>query len=275
MRDAPTGAALRLPRFSRTFRRFAVFGLLLGLGGLLWAAPAALAQTAAPATAAAGPGINLQINGGEGADLSVAIQLVLVMTLLTLAPSIIMMMTSFTRIVIVLGFVRTALGVQGAPANQLIIGLSLFLTFFIMGPTWDRIYADAVVPYQEKRITSQQAFDSGSTHMKNFMLRQTRPKDVEFFLSISRMGPTSAADLPLRVVVPAFIMSELRTSFIMGFRIFIPFLIVEFLVASTLMAMGMMMMPPAIISLPFKILLFVLVDGWSLVVQSLVKSFNA
>lgn len=196
------------------------------------------------------------------------------MTLLTLAPSIIMLMTSFTRIVIVLGFVRNALGVQSAPSNQIIIGLSLFLTFFLMSPIWDRIYTDSAKPYMEKQITSTDALEKASVHMRSFMLKQTRPSDIEFFLKLASIGSGAPSDIPMRVVIPAFILSELRTAFQMGFMIFVPFLIIDFIVASTLMAMGMMMMPPAIISLPFKLLLFVLVDGWYLVVRSLVESFR-
>ncbi len=246
--------------------------LLLTLGFFFFSA----ALTPAFAQAApAQPTFRLDISGLDSpGDLSVAIQLLFFMTLLTLAPSIIMLMTSFTRIVIVLGFVRNALGVQSAPANQIIIGLALFLTFFLMAPIWERVYSEAVQPYMDKKITSTQAFDNGSAHLKGFMLKQTRESDIEFFLGLASMGSTLPSDLPMRVVIPAFIMSELRTAFQMGFMIFVPFLIIDFLVASTLMAMGMMMMPPAIISLPFKILLFVLVDGWYLVVRSLVESFR-
>ena len=220
------------------------------------------------------PTLNIQFNGGnDPSDMSIAIQLVIVMTLLALLPSMIMLTTCFTRIVIVLGFVRNALGVSSSPSNQIIIGLSLFLTFFIMGKSWDRIYDDAIHPYMEKRITSQQAFDVGSNYIKTFMLKQTRNSDLEFFLGLSGSLPKDGS-VPLRVVIPSFILSELRTAFQMGFMIFVPFLIIDFLVASILMAMGMMMMPPAMISLPFKLLLFVLVDGWSLVIKSLVHSFK-
>lgn len=225
--------------------------------------------------AATAPNFSININGGDSPeDLSIAIQLIFFMTLLTLAPSIIMLMTSFTRIVIVLGFVRSAIGVQSAPSNQIVIGLSLFLTFFLMSPVWEKVYYEAVSPYMEKQISSTEAIDKASVYMRTFMLKQTREKDVEFFLSIATVSPTVGTDLPMRIVIPSFIMSELRTAFQMGFLIFVPFLIIDFLVASTLMAMGMMMMPPAIISMPFKILLFVLVDGWYLIVRSLVESFS-
>ncbi len=196
------------------------------------------------------------------------------MTLLTIAPSIVLLMTSFTRIVIVLGFVRTALGVPSAPANQIIVGLALFLTFFIMGPVIDRVQKEAVQPYLDGRITSSTAFDRGSLPLKEFMLKQTRARDLEYFLELGGFGPTAVKDLPLRVVVPAFVVSELQTSFQMGFFLFLPFLVIDFLVGSILMSLGMMMMPPNVVSLPFKLLLFVLVDGWHLVVRQLVESFT-
>lgn len=220
------------------------------------------------------PLVNLQIgNGNERQNLSTAIQIVFVMTLLTLAPSLVMLMTSFTRIVIVLGFVRTALGVPSAPANQLLIGLSLFLTFFIMAPVWEDIQKQALTPYMNEQIDSNEAMDRAVEPIRTFMLRQTRPGEVDFFLDLAGMGRTAVNDLPMRVVLPAFVVSELRTAFQMGFLIFIPFLVIDFLVASTLMSMGMMMMPPTMVALPLKLLLFVLVDGWQLVVRSLVQSF--
>lgn len=219
------------------------------------------------------PSLKLDINGGDNpGDFGIAIQLVFFMTLLTLAPTLIMLMTSFTRIVIVLGFVKSAIGVQSAPSNQIIIGLSLFLTFFLMGPVWDKIYDEGVSPYIEKQITSKELLNISSDHIRTFMFKQTREKDIEFFLKLS--GGALNDEIPMRVVIPAFILSELRTAFQMGFLIFMPFLIIDFLVSSTLMAMGMMMMPPAVISMPFKILLFVLVDGWYLLVKSLVESFS-
>lgn len=221
-----------------------------------------------------GPLINLQIgNGNERQNLSTAIQIVFVMTLLTLAPSLIMLMTSFTRIVIVLGFVRTALGVPSAPANQLLIGISLFITFFIMTPVWNEIQEKAITPYMAEQINSNEAMDLAIEPLRTFMLRQTRPGEVDFFLDLAGMGRTEIKDLPMRVVLPAFVISELRTSFQMGFLIFIPFLVIDFLVGSTLMSMGMMMMPPTMVALPLKLLLFVLVDGWQLVIRSLIQSF--
>lgn len=236
------------------------------------AAPSAPRPPAVPSIPT--PLVNLQIgNGNERQNLSTAIQIVFVMTLLTLAPSLVMLMTSFTRIVIVLGFVRTALGVPSAPANQLLIGLSLFLTFFIMAPVWEDIQKQALTPYMNEQIDSNEAMDRAVEPIRAFMLRQTRPGEVDFFLDLAGMGRTEVKDLPMRVVLPAFVVSELRTAFQMGFLIFIPFLVIDFLVASTLMSMGMMMMPPTMVALPLKLLLFVLVDGWQLVVRSLVQSF--
>ncbi len=224
------------------------------------------------AEGAKAPGISLNIQGLDGnEDYSLAIQLVIVMTLLTVAPSILMLTTSFTRIIIVLGFVRNALGLQQAPSNQLIVGLAFFLTLFLMGNVFDKIYTHAALPYIENKITSKQALAEGVEYLKAFMLKQTRPKDLEFFLGLSGAQGSS---LPITTVIPAFILSELKTAFQMGFMIFIPFLVIDFLVASVLMAMGMMMMPPAVLALPFKILLFVLVDGWHLLTQSIVQSFN-
>lgn len=220
-----------------------------------------------------GPTVSLNLNGmNTPEDYSMAIQLVLFMTLLTLAPSIVMLMTSFTRIVIVLGFVRSALGIQQAPSNQIIVGLAFFLTLFLMGNVLDKVYIDAAQPYMDKKINSKEAFNIGTSHLKGFMLKQTRAKDLEFFLNLN--GGSPSGNIPLNVAIPAFVLSELKTAFQMGFMVFIPFLIIDFLVASVLMAMGMMMMPPAIISLPFKLLLFVLVDGWYLVTRSIVESFS-
>ena len=226
-------------------------------------------------TGTGAPGLRIDVTGSnDEGDFGVAIQLVIAMTILTLGPSIIMMMTCFTRMVIVLGFVRNAIGVNAAPSSHIIVGLSLFLTFFVMGPVWDKIYDDAVTPYMANTMKSGDALMVATAHMKNFMLNQTRQEDAQFFLEISKQGAMTRDQLPLSIVVPSFVLSELRTAFQMGFLIFIPFIIVDFIVASSLMSMGMMMMPPVVISMPFKLLLFVLVDGWYLVIQSLVNSFN-
>jgi flagellar biosynthetic protein FliP len=246
----------------------------------LWLFLGVLVLTAAHAQTPAGAAhtdplrLTINLDGAEKpAQMSVAVQIVLVMTLLTIAPSLILLMTSFTRIVVVLGFVRTALGVPNAPANQVIVGLSLFLTFFIMGPVVDRVQKDALQPYLDGKITSAVAMDKASIPLKEFMLKQTRSRDLEYFLELGGFGPTAIHDLPIRVVIPAFVISELQTAFQMGFFLFLPFLVIDFLVSSILMALGMMMMPPNVVSLPFKLLLFVLVDGWHLIVKSLVESF--
>jgi flagellar biosynthetic protein FliP len=236
------------------------------------------AQAQAPASPAANPNsinLNIGLNGlGQTPDIDGAIKVLAIMTLLTLAPSIILLMTCFTRIVIVLSFVRSALSLQGTPSNQIIIGLALFLTFFIMSPTWERIDREALEPYRAKQITSDVALERATVPIRAFMLKQTRPKDVELFVELAKIGPTPADQLPLKIVIPSFIISELRTAFQMGFLLFIPFILIDLVVATVLMSMGMMMMPPATISLPLKILLFVLVDGWHLIVSSIVQSFG-
>jgi len=249
---------------------------LLPLAFLLFFAPALLAQTnlASPLPINLNIGLN-GINGVNGQpDVDVGIKILFAITLLTLAPSIILLMTCFMRIAIVLSFVRTALSLQSTPANQVIIGLSLFLTLFIMAPTWERIDADALTPYRAKQITSQEALERASAPIRSFMLRQARPKDVELFVGLAKLGPTPPDKLPLKVVIPGFIISELRTAFQMGFLLFVPFILIDLVVATVLMSMGMMMMPPVTVSLPLKILLFVLVDGWNLVVRSVVLSFG-
>lgn len=254
------------------FRVLAVFVfLLLGVSNVHAQSNAATVNTNAS------PGsfnLNIGLDGlNQPTQVDAAIKILVIMTLLTLAPSIILLMTCFTRIVIVLSFVRSALSVQGAPSNQIIIGLSLFLTFFIMAPVWEKINTDALQPYREKQITSQVALDRATVPLRTFMLKQTRPKDVELFVELSKIGPTPVDQLPLKIVIPGFIISELRTAFQMGFLIFVPFILIDLVVATVLMSMGMMMMPPTAISLPLKILLFVLIDGWNLVVTSVIKSF--
>jgi flagellar biosynthetic protein FliP len=246
--------------------------------------PATIPATTSPTVtppAAAGPNaapfrLNIGLEGqSQAGEVSVALQIVIIMTLLSVAPSIVLLMTSFTRIVIVLGFVRTALGTPSAPSNQIIVGLSLFLTFFLMGPVVDRVNSEALRPYLDGKITSVEALDKATVPLKSFMLKQTRTRDIEYFLELGGYPPTAVRDLPMRVVIPAFVISELQTAFQMGFLLFLPFLVIDFLVSSVLMALGMMMMPPMTIALPLKLLLFVLVDGWQLVVRSLVQSFAA
>jgi flagellar biosynthesis protein FliP len=232
--------------------------------------------TAATTTTGTDPWrLNIGLEGSnKPGDVSVAIQIVVLMTLLSFAPAMVMLMTSFTRIVIVLGFVRTAIGIQSAPSNQIIIGLSLFLTFFLMGPTIERIHDESLKPYLDGQLSSMVALEKASLPLKDFMLKQTRTRDLEFFLQLGRFPPTRLHDLPMRVVIPAFVISELQTAFQMGFLLFLPFLVIDFIVSSVLMSLGMMMMPPSVVSLPFKLLLFVLVDGWHLVVKSIVESFR-
>lgn len=218
--------------------------------------------------------VSISLGGNNGQNLDMGIKVLFMLTLLSLAPSLLLLMTCFTRIVIVLSFVRSALQLQGTPASQIIIGLSLFMTYFIMAPVWDNISRDAIVPYEAHQISDQEAMDRASGYIRTFMLRQTRPKDVELFVSMARIQATDPGKLPLRVVIPAFVISELRTAFQMGFLIYVPFILIDIVVATVLMSMGMMMMPPTTISLPLKLLLFVLVDGWALIVQSLVHSFG-
>lgn len=218
-------------------------------------------------------GFNLQLpDNPQEFDLS--IRIVIFFTLLAIAPSLMIMMTCFTRIVIVMSFLRTALALQQAPSNQLLIAFSLFLTFFIMGPVFEDINETALKPYSDGQITSEQAIDIGADRMREFMLKQTRPKDVEFFLGLSRVGPTTLENVPMRVVIPSFILSELTTAFQMGFFLFLPFILIDFVVAIVLMSLGLMFLPPTMISMPMKLLLFVLADGWTLLVKSLVDSFN-
>jgi flagellar biosynthetic protein FliP len=207
-------------------------------------------------------------------DVDVAIKILFAITLLTVAPSIILLMTCFTRIVIVLSFVRSALSLQGTPANQIIIGLSLFITYFIMAPVWSQIDEHALQPYLSKQITSDHAMDEAAKPIRSFMLKQARAKDIELFVALAKLPPTAPDQLPLRVVIPGFVLSELRTAFQMGFLLFVPFILIDLVVSTVLMSMGMMMMPPTTISLPLKLLLFVLVDGWELVVHSLILSFG-
>ena len=203
------------------------------------------------------------------------IEVFLIISFLSFLPAILVMFTSFTRIVVVLSFLRQAIGAQQVPPNPVIIGLGLFLTFFIMSPTIDVVMKNAVNPYLEKKITMKQAANEAAPPLKEFMLKQTREKDLALFLNIAKLAvPATPAELPMRIVVPAFAISELKTAFEIGFLIYLPFLIIDVVVSSVLLSIGMMMLPPVLISLPFKLLLFVLVDGWNLVVGTLVRSFQ-
>ena len=204
-----------------------------------------------------------------------AIRVIMMLTVLTLAPAILIMMTSFTRIIIVMSFVRQALGTPQLPPNQLLVGLSLFLTLFLMAPTFTKINENAIQPYVNGTLGQEEAIDAGMSPLRTFMFNQTRDTDLALFVKIAKMElPKSRADVPSTVLIPAFLLSELKTAFQIGFIIYLPFLVIDMVAASVLMAMGMMMLPPVVISLPFKIMLFVFVDGWSLLIGSLVKSFG-
>ena len=211
---------------------------------------------------------------GGGQTYTLSLQTLLLLTALSVLPAALLMMTSFTRIVIVLSLLRQALGTPSAPPNQVLVGLALFLTLFVMGPVLDKVYSDAYLPLSENKITMMQALDKGAAPLKEFMLKQTRQADLALYLKISNTPAVQGPDqVPLRILVPAFITSELKTAFQISFAIFIPFLIIDMVVASVLMSMGMMMVSPAIVALPFKLMLFVLVDGWQLLIGSLAQSF--
>lgn len=246
-------------------RRFFGISLLLLAG---CAASAAFAQQIGL------PAVTSSPAPGGGQTYSLSIQTLLLLTSLTFLPAVVLMMTSFTRIIIVLSLLRYALGTQTSPPNQVLIGLALFLTLFVMSPVLERIHADAYQPFAENRISMAQALERGSAPLKTFMLRQTREADLALFLKISNSAELqNSGQVPMKVLIPAYVTSELKTAFQIGFVVFIPFLIIDMVVASVLMSMGMMMVSPMIISLPFKIMLFVLVDGWHLLIGSLVQSF--
>jgi flagellar biosynthetic protein FliP len=244
-------------------------GMLLGL--------LALALLAGPLAAATPiPAVRLGIGSSNGPqDVSMTLQIVFMLTVLSLAPAILMLTTSFTRIIIVLSFLRQAMGTQQIPPNQVLLGLALFLTFFNMNPVFSKVNDDALQPYLKGQIKQDAALEKALVPMRDFMFRQTRQKDLALFVYLSKSPrPATPKDVPTLVLIPAFVLSELKTAFQMGFLIYIPFLIIDMVVASTLMSMGMLMLPPVTISLPFKILLFVLIDGWHLIVRSLMTSFN-
>ncbi|MBM7867121.1 flagellar biosynthetic protein FliP [Heliobacterium gestii] len=208
-------------------------------------------------------------------EVSTSLQILFILTILSLAPSILIMMTCFTRIIVVLHFTRTALALQTMPPNQILIGLTLFLTFFIMAPTWTAINDQALQPYLAGKLSQEQALDKASDPLREFMLKQTREKDLALFVNMSNMEqPQTYRDIPTKVVIPAYILSELKTAFQIGAVIYLPFIVIDMIVGSVLMSMGMMMLPPAMISLPFKVLIFVLVDGWYLIVRSLILSYQ-
>lgn len=217
----------------------------------------------------------LSVNFGQGADLVDTMQVMVLFTVLTLAPAIIILCTSFTRIIVVLSFMRQAIGTQSMPPNQLLVGLALFLSIFVMMPTGKNIYNNSITPYMNKAITTTQALEGIEFELRNFMESQVRKADIALFYDVTgEQAPNTIKDVPIHFLIPAFIISELKTAFQIGFMLYIPFLVLDMVVASVLMAMGMMMLPPVIISMPFKLLLFVLVDGWQLVTGSILRSFN-
>jgi flagellar biosynthesis protein FliP len=223
------------------------------------------------------PNISLSIGGNvdQPGKTAAVIQLLFALTVLSLAPAILLMVTSFTRLVVVLSLLRHALGTQQMPPNQVIIGLALFLTFFIMAPVWQKVNQEALTPYYDEQISGEQAFALAAAPIKDFMLKQTREKDLALFVKIAKeKRPDKPSDISFSVVVPAFMISELKTAFQIGFLIYLPFFIIDMVISSVLLSMGMMMLPPIMMSLPFKLLLFVLVDGWYLIVGSLVASFR-
>lgn len=222
------------------------------------------------------PSINLGFKTAENPNEIVnAVKLVIILTVLTLAPAILIMMTSFTRIIIVFSFLRQAMGVQQMPPNQLLVGLSLFLTFFIMGPTFEELNQKGVQPFLAGKISQEKALDESMAPLRRFMFNQTRDADLGLFLKLAKVEkPKTRADVPSLVLIPAFVLSEIKTGFQIGFIIFLPFLVIDIVASSVLMAMGMMMLPPIVISMPLKIMLFVLVDGWALLIGSMVKSFG-
>ncbi|MDX9687287.1 MULTISPECIES: flagellar type III secretion system pore protein FliP [Halopseudomonas] len=234
--------------------------------------PMAFAQTAGDPLSL--PAITLTTDAEGQQTYSVSLQILLLMSALTFIPAFVMMMTSFTRIIIVFAILRQALGLQSTPSSQILIGLALFLTLFIMAPVFERINNDALQPYLNEQLAPQQALEAAGGPMREFMLAQTRETDLELFVRLAkRTDLTGPEDVPFHILVPAFVTSELKTAFQIGFMIFIPFLVIDLVVASVLMAMGMMMLSPLIISLPFKIMLFVLVDGWALIIGTLAASF--
>lgn len=248
----------------------------LGLLVLLWPEASLLAQEAAAQVVDKTPVISLNLDQVNDPDAFVpALKIVAILTVLTVAPAILLMMTSFTRILIVLSFLRQALGTQTMPPNQIIIGLSMFLTLFTMSPVLDTVFQDGIVPYLNKTQTQEESVDRMLKPVRAFMLSQTRKSDLSLLMGLTKLQkPQNQADIPFKVIVPAFMISELKTAFQIGFLVYIPFLVIDMVVSSVLMAMGMMMLPPTVVSLPFKLILFVLIDGWALIVDSLIKSFH-
>ncbi|MCL5103177.1 MAG: flagellar type III secretion system pore protein FliP [Armatimonadetes bacterium] len=256
----------RIPPFPFALSLFRAFAISLPLIVLASACQAQMAL----------PNINIGVGRANSPEqVSTSLQILLVMTVLSLAPALLIMLTSFTRIVIILSFTRSAIGSPQVPPNTVLVGLALFLTFFTMAPVLQKINQSALQPYMEHRMSFQDATDKASSPLRDFMLKQTRPKDIALFVNLSKAPrPKTKDDLQMHVIIPAFLISELKTAFTIGFVIFVPFLVIDMVVSVTLMSMGMMMLPPVMISMPFKILLFVLVDGWHLIVRSIALSFH-
>jgi flagellar biosynthetic protein FliP len=222
------------------------------------------------------PKVSIEVGkSAKPEDVSVTLQILFLMTILSLAPAILILTTAFTRIVVVLHFLRQAMGTQQVPPSQVLIGLAMFLTFFVMAPTWSRVNTDALQPYLDKKVSLEQAYEKGVVPVREFMLRQTREEDLALFVKLANVDkPKNRDDVPLHALIPAFAISELRIGFQIGFLLFIPFLVIDMVISSILLSMGMMMLPPVLISMPFKILLVILVDGWHLIVRSLLESFH-
>jgi flagellar biosynthetic protein FliP len=258
-------------------RLLIVLGVLAAAFAVVAFAVPAMAQNAPTAPTLPIPRINLGVSPAtKPGDVALSLQILLLLTVLTLAPTILILMTSFTRIVVVLSFVRTAMGTNTVPPTQVLVGLSLLLTFFVMNPVIQDINKNALQPYLSSKISQPVALDRAQQPLRRFMFRQTREKDIALFYSLSKetTRPRTQADIPTYILVPAFVISELKTAFQIGFAIYIPFIVIDMVVASVLLSMGMMMIPPVLISLPFKILIFLLVDGWNLTVSALFASFK-
>lgn len=248
--------------------------ILISLSVFFLSCGGALAQPNKPELPV--PALRVAVEGATSPqDVSTSLQIVALLTVLSVAPAILLMVTSFTRVLVVLGFVRNALGLQQTPPNQVIVTLALFLSLFIMAPTWDVMYSQGLSPYMEGRIGSMEALENVTTPLRRFMLSQTREEELSLMVSMSGLErPSSTDDIPNKVLLPAYMLSELKSAFQMGIVIYVPFIVVDMIISSVLMSMGMIMLPPMMISLPFKVLLFVMADGWNLVVVSLIRSFQ-
>jgi len=265
----------------QTWQKYKWFFVGFGLAAFfLWLLPAIAAAATAPVAPSAPtvqiPSVSIGVGGAKNPkDVVGALQILLLLTVLSLAPTLLVLLTSFTRIIVVLSFVRTALGTAQVPPNQVLVGLALLLTFFVMNPVIRDVNANALQPYQKHQITQAVALDRAAKPLRAFMFRQTREKDLQLFYTMSKEPrPTAQNDVPTYILIPAFVLSELKTAFEIGFAIYVPFIVIDMVVASILLSIGMMMIPPVLISLPFKILIFLLVDGWNLTVAALFQSFH-